>query len=30
MASQNKPMPGFFGYLWILVIFAGVIGPALI
>jgi hypothetical protein len=30
MATQPKTMPGFFGYLSILVIFAAVIGPALV
>jgi hypothetical protein len=30
MTTQPKTMPGFFGYLWILVIFAAVIGPALV
>jgi len=30
MSAQSKSMPGLVGYISILVIFAGVIGPALI
>ena len=30
MTTQQRPMPGFVGYLWILVICASVIGPAII
>ena len=30
MNTQNRTMPGIVGYLSILVIFAGVIGPALL
>jgi hypothetical protein len=30
MTTQPKSMPGLFGYLSILVIFASVIGPALV
>ncbi len=30
MTMQPRTMPGFFGYLGILLIFAAVIGPALI
>jgi hypothetical protein len=29
MTYQSKPEPGFFGYVLILVIFAGVIAPVL-
>lgn len=30
MTTQQRPMPGFVGYLWILVIFVSVIVPAII
>jgi hypothetical protein len=30
MTMQPKSMPGLFGYLWILLIFVCVIGPALV
>ncbi len=30
MNAEPRPMPGFVGYLSILLIFASVIGPALI
>ena len=30
MTTRNKTLPGFVGYLWILLIFVSIVGPAIL